>query len=66
MSGYGGPMVATSHALNNVFAKIMYAAELAMEQPSKELIRRELENIIRLAGEGGALVAELTPPVHEP
>jgi hypothetical protein len=37
----------------------MYAAELAMAQSSEALIRRELENIVRLAGEGGALVAEL-------
>jgi len=66
VSGRGGRMVATTHALNNVFAKIMYAAELAMDQPSEALIRRELENIVRLAGEGGSLVAELNSTACEP
>ena len=66
MSGRGGRTAVTSHALNNVFAKIMCAAELAMDQSSEPLIRRELENIVRLAAEGGSLVAELNAPVYEP
>ncbi|HEX4712668.1 hypothetical protein [Phenylobacterium sp.] len=66
MSGRGERIVATCHALNNVFAKIMYAAELAMDQSSEAPIRRELENIVRLAGEGGALVAELNSTAGEP
>jgi len=66
VSGRGGRMVRTSHALNNVFAKIMYAAELAMDQSSEALIRRELENIVRLAAEGGSLVTELNSTACEP
>jgi hypothetical protein len=44
------------HELNNIFGKILGAAELAMDQPCGEQLRLELETIARLAEEGGALV----------
>jgi hypothetical protein len=50
---------AARHALNNLFAKILGAAELALYQSGEPLARSELENIVGLAEEGGSLVAEL-------
>lgn len=45
------------HQLNNLFGKILGAAELAMDQPCGEQLRQELETITHLAEEGGVLLA---------
>jgi hypothetical protein len=45
------------HELNNLLGKILGAAELAMDQPCGEPLRRELETIIALAEEGARIVA---------
>ncbi len=44
------------HDLNNIFCKILGAAELALDQAGAEQVRIELEIIMRLAEEGGAIV----------
>lgn len=51
----GAPRV--RHDLNNLFGKILGAAELAMDQPCGDELRQELETIVRLAEEGAQLVA---------
>lgn len=45
------------HDLNNVLCKILAAAELALDQACGDEVRRELESIITLAEEGGAMIA---------
>jgi hypothetical protein len=47
---------ALGHAFNNLFAKILGAAELALDHPSSGPVRRELETIVRLVDEGSGLV----------
>jgi hypothetical protein len=54
------------HALNNLFAKILGAAELALDHPSHPRIRYELETILCLAEEGGGLIRQLTAPRRAP
>lgn len=44
------------HALNNLLAKIMGAADLALAEPCRPQVRSELETIISLAEEGSALI----------
>jgi hypothetical protein len=50
---------ALGHAFNNLFAKILGAAELALDHPSSRPVRRELETIMRLVDEGSGLVDTL-------
>jgi hypothetical protein len=45
------------HALNNLFSKIMGAADLALVAPSGPEARSELEVIIGLAEEGSKLIS---------
>lgn len=45
---------ARRHELNNIFCKILGAAELALDLPCTDEVRNELETIMRLAEEGGA------------
>lgn len=45
------------HDLNNLLGKILGAAELALDQDCAPQVRQELETIIRLAEEGGLLLA---------
>lgn len=45
------------HDLNNIFCKILGAAELALDHPCGPDVRQELETIINLAEEGGAMIA---------
>lgn len=59
-------VAATRHALNNLLAKIMGAAELALDQSSDPPVRAELETIIGLAEEGGSLIAALRVTAGEP
>lgn len=47
------------HDLNNLLGKILGAAELALDQASGTQLRGELETIIRLAEEGGILLAAM-------
>jgi hypothetical protein len=57
---------AALHALNNLFSKIIGAAELAFHRSGEPLVRAELETIAGLAEQGGGLVAELGSTVREP
>ena len=57
---------AALHALNNLFSKIIGAAELALHRSGEPLVRAELETIASLAEEGGGLVADLRSTVREP
>ncbi|WP_293371336.1 hypothetical protein [Phenylobacterium sp.] len=50
---------ALGHAFNNLFAKILGAAELALDDPLSRPVRGELETIVRLVGEGCGLVDTL-------
>jgi hypothetical protein len=50
---------ALGHAFNNLFAKILGAAELALDDSSSWPVRRELETIARLVDEGRGLVDTL-------
>ena len=49
------------HALNNLFTKIMGAADLALHEPCQPALRSELEIILGLAREGGTLIEQLRP-----
>ncbi len=49
-------------ALNNLFVKILWASELALEQTPASELRSELETIARLAQEGGGLVENRPRP----
>jgi hypothetical protein len=46
------------HSLNNLFAKIMGAADLALIEPCGPQVRSELETIIALAAEGSELITQ--------
>jgi hypothetical protein len=50
---------ALGHAFNNLFAKILGATELALDDPSSRPVRGELETIARLVDEGRGLVEAL-------
>lgn len=50
------------HDLNNLLGKILGAAELALDEAREAGIRAELETIIRLAEEGGRLLAATPNP----
>ena len=63
MNGSDKEMAAARHVLNNLFAKIMGAAELASHEPCTPAARAELETIVSLAEEGAVLVANLRSPV---
>jgi hypothetical protein len=54
------------HALNNLFTKMMGAADLALSEPGAPQVRSELETIVVLAQEGAALMAHLSgaPPAR--
>ncbi|HEX3364394.1 hypothetical protein [Phenylobacterium sp.] len=52
------PMV-LRHALNNLFGKILGAAELAQDATLEPAVRAELDTIIHLAEEGGEMIADL-------
>jgi hypothetical protein len=52
------PMV-LRHALNNLFGKILGAAELALDATGEPAVRAELDTIIHLAEEGGEMIADL-------
>lgn len=54
------------HALNNLFTKIMGAADLALCEPGPPQVRSELETIVALAQEGAALMTHLSgaPPAR--
>jgi hypothetical protein len=45
------------HTLNNLFTKIMGAADLALVAPCSPEVRSELEVIIGLAEEGSLLIS---------
>jgi len=45
------------HALNNLFGKILGAAELALDLVDQPDVRHELETVLRLTEEAAALVA---------
>lgn len=47
------------HALNNLFTKIMGAADLALHQSCEPGVQSELQTIIGLVKEGAALVEHL-------
>ena len=47
------------HALNNLFSKILWATELALEGRPPASVRSELEAIVKLAKDGGDLVEAL-------
>ncbi|MFI4965348.1 MAG: hypothetical protein ACHP9T_08285 [Caulobacterales bacterium] len=47
------------HTLNNLFGKILGAAELALDQPCGAQVCRELQTIMALAEEGGCIVSEM-------
>lgn len=47
------------HALNNTFCKIVGTAELAQDITAHAGLRAELEVIIKLAEEGGRLLASV-------
>ena len=47
------------HTLNNQFAKILWATELALEEGPRRCVKADLEAIVRLAQAGGELVETL-------
>nr|MEA2799578.1 hypothetical protein [Phenylobacterium sp.] len=48
------------HELNNLFTKILGAADLALLHPCGTLVRSELETIVGLVQEGGGMVKRLS------
>lgn len=56
------PDPATPHDVNNLLAKILGAAELAMDFTTHPAVRRELDLIANLAEEGARLVNQLKGP----
>jgi signal transduction histidine kinase len=50
------------HELNNLFTKILGAADLALLHPCAPLVRSELETIVGLVQEGGGMVKRLSAP----
>ncbi len=61
MSADSWPGAGSRHELNNVFCKILGAAELALDHPCAPAVREELQTIMALAEIGGALVAATSP-----
>jgi len=53
------------HALNNLFAKILWASELALEEAPDRCPKPELQAIVRLAQTGGELVEDLRSVASE-
>lgn len=51
--------LAFSHEMNNLLGKILGAAELALLNDPPAAVRAELEIIVTLAEEGGALLRRL-------
>jgi hypothetical protein len=66
MSGLEGENQAALHDLNNIFSKLIGAAELALHQSQEPLVRAELETIVSLAEEAGRRVTALRPAAREP
>jgi hypothetical protein len=60
-SGREESMAELHHALNNLFTKIMGAADLALHEPCEPAVGKELEVILGLAREGGTLIEQLNP-----
>jgi hypothetical protein len=54
------------HALNNLFTRIMGAADLALHEPCAPGVRSELESIVGYVREGAALVEKLKPTPGPP
>ena len=54
------------HALNNLFTRIMGAADLALHEPCAPGVRSELESIVGYVREGAALVEKLKPTPGQP
>jgi signal transduction histidine kinase len=49
----------TAHEINNLLAKILGAAELALDFATNPAVRRELDLIASLAEEGARMVHQL-------
>jgi hypothetical protein len=56
----GGPGL--RHELNNVLAKIMGAAELALDQPMPDAVQDELRRILAFVENGAEIVRRLDLP----
>lgn len=65
MSGAEEAIFLWRHGLNNLLGKILAATELALDHVHEPEARRELETILRLAEEGGALLAEAPVPTSK-
>ena len=53
------PAPAAVHQVNNLLAKILGAAELALDVAAEQAVRHELELIAILAEEGSRLIQDL-------